>query len=185
MKELGRAVRELRETAGLAREQLAAAAGISEAFLIKIEQDKRGMSPATLVRIAGVLGVDVDELVTRAALLEASNATSAQDRDRATLKAAAANPAIMAGIGWLAFGSVGAVTAAAAAIMVRRAKSRETTELPASASEARQFLIDQIMAMPDEQVVEVVRLANDIKNNAAATAPKMYGYSALGAEPTV
>jgi hypothetical protein len=73
---------------------------------------------------------------------------------------------MVAGIGLLALAPIGAVAAAAAAIIVRRARTGEAPELPHSASEARQFLIDQIQAMPYEQVLEVAGLANDIKNTA-------------------
>ena len=167
MKGLGKAVRELRETVGRDRAQLARAAEISVAFLIKIEQGKRGTSPATLARLASALGVGAQELVTRAALFEASSATTPQEMRQATLKAAAASPAMAVGLGWLALGPVGlpgGIIGAATAALHHASRRPSTTGSPEvlaapriTPSEAREFLIAKIKAMPDEQAVMITQ----------------------------
>lgn len=59
----GKRVRRLREKKGIRQVDLAATAQISWRHLIRIEQDAGGVTKATTVaRLAGALGVDVDEL---------------------------------------------------------------------------------------------------------------------------
>jgi transcriptional regulator with XRE-family HTH domain len=164
VKGLGKAVRELREAAGMSRPKLAAAAGISEAFLIKIEQGNRGTSPKTLPKLATALGVTAQELVTRAALLEASVAETPQEMRQAALRAAAANPALIASVGLLAVPPFGLAAAALAAYATaRRMKATENRNAPHTATitphEARKLLIAEINAMPDDQVVMIIENA--------------------------
>lgn len=163
-KGFGKAVRELRETAGMKRSELAAAAEISEAFLIKIEQGSRGTSPENLTKLAAALGVTPQELVARAALLEASAAETPQEMRQAAFRAAASNPALVAGLGLLAVPPIGlAATALAAYAMARRMKSTENRDAPRIApitpGEARRLLIAEINAMPDDQVVKIIKNA--------------------------
>lgn len=56
---LGVTVRDLRETKGMSRRELACAAGISESYLKKIENGDRNPSLETYQRITEVLDADV------------------------------------------------------------------------------------------------------------------------------
>ncbi len=63
---LGDAIRERREKLGLSQEALADAAGVHVTHLGGVERGVRNPNYATLVRIAGALGVSPGTLVTRA-----------------------------------------------------------------------------------------------------------------------
>ena len=57
------AVRVYRDHRGMTQKQLAGAAGINPIYLSQIERGRRTGSTRTLAAIAGVLGVDLDDLV--------------------------------------------------------------------------------------------------------------------------
>ena len=57
------AVRVYRDHRGMTQKQLAGAAGINPIYLSQIERGRRTGSTRTLVAIAGVLGVDLDDLI--------------------------------------------------------------------------------------------------------------------------
>jgi transcriptional regulator with XRE-family HTH domain len=54
-----------REHRGLTQQQLAGSAGISVPFLSQIERGKRKASVGVLVKIALILQVDVDDLISK------------------------------------------------------------------------------------------------------------------------
>lgn len=55
-------IRDLRERAGLSREQLAERTGHHPASLRNIEGNRKNASAVSLARIAGALGVDLDDI---------------------------------------------------------------------------------------------------------------------------
>lgn len=57
-------VKALRRQAGLRQEDLAAALGVSRQTIIAIENDKYDPSLALAMKLAGLLGLHVDELFT-------------------------------------------------------------------------------------------------------------------------
>lgn len=59
-------VRRLRETAGLSQAELARRAGLSRSLICEIESGRRGITPSTRARIAGVFDVSTDTLATAA-----------------------------------------------------------------------------------------------------------------------
>jgi transcriptional regulator with XRE-family HTH domain len=61
--ELGKRITELRERRGWTQKQLAEKAGFSVAFLSEIENGKRNVSSAKLLRIADELGASLDYLM--------------------------------------------------------------------------------------------------------------------------
>jgi transcriptional regulator with XRE-family HTH domain len=62
---MGMRLKRLREEKGFTQETLAEAAGVPKFSLRNWEQDRRGMSLATAVRVADALGVSLDELAGR------------------------------------------------------------------------------------------------------------------------
>ncbi len=89
MNTLGVAIKEAREAGGLSRAELAEQAGISSVYVEKIEQGSRRPSPAKLAALAKALKVSAAELMTRAALLDASTAPTNDELARRLLRAAA------------------------------------------------------------------------------------------------
>ena len=61
--EIGKRIRQLRETAGYSREQLAEQIEISSRFLADIELGTKGMSFQTLIRLSIVLHTSTDYLL--------------------------------------------------------------------------------------------------------------------------
>ena len=61
---LGARLRDLRETAGMTQEDLATAAGIARATMIRLENGKHAPKLSTLRAIAQVLGTPVENLLT-------------------------------------------------------------------------------------------------------------------------
>lgn len=61
---LGRGIREKRQSLGITQEKLANALGMTPQHISAIEQDKRLPSLQLLVKLAGELGVTVDYLLT-------------------------------------------------------------------------------------------------------------------------
>jgi XRE family transcriptional regulator, fatty acid utilization regulator len=59
---LGRALRELRDKAGLTQEGLAAKVGIGSTYVSQVEHAHRGIRWHTLLRFLDVLGVDLAQL---------------------------------------------------------------------------------------------------------------------------
>ena len=59
----GRAVRRLRTEAGYSQEQLGARAGLHPIQVVAIERGERGVSLATMERLAGALGVYLSALL--------------------------------------------------------------------------------------------------------------------------
>lgn len=57
-------IKALRRQAGLRQEDLAAALGVSRQTIIAIENDKYDPSLALAMKLAGLLGLHVDELFT-------------------------------------------------------------------------------------------------------------------------
>lgn len=65
---LGRLLRRARVTNGYSLRELAAKAGVSAAFINRIELSERGATDDVLKRIAEVLGADADVLVRACAV---------------------------------------------------------------------------------------------------------------------
>lgn len=63
---LGRAVRALRERAGLSQEQLAARCGLHRTYVGGIERGERNVSFSNLLRLASALGVRSSRLLADA-----------------------------------------------------------------------------------------------------------------------
>jgi len=59
----GNPVRVWREYRGLSAAEMARRAGLSRAYVHQVETGKRSLSVAALKRVAGVLNVDLDDLV--------------------------------------------------------------------------------------------------------------------------
>jgi DNA-binding MarR family transcriptional regulator/DNA-binding XRE family transcriptional regulator len=66
---VGARVRRVRTARGLSQRELAAMVGIGAPHLSKLERDEEQPSEALLVRIAGVLGLDPDDLLLQAGLV--------------------------------------------------------------------------------------------------------------------
>jgi len=66
---LGRAVRALREAAGLSQEELAARCGVHRTYLGGIERGERNVSFGNLTRLARALGVETSRLLADAEAL--------------------------------------------------------------------------------------------------------------------
>jgi ribosome-binding protein aMBF1 (putative translation factor) len=64
---LGERIRAAREARGYTQVNLAAAAGISQGYLSQIERDEREPTLSIAARLAGALGVSLDELAGDAA----------------------------------------------------------------------------------------------------------------------
>ena len=62
--EIGKRIKELREENNITREDLAAKAEISTKFLYEIENGKKGLSAATLLKIARALSCSCDYILT-------------------------------------------------------------------------------------------------------------------------
>ncbi len=61
---LGQRIRAAREALGESQVNLAAAAGISQGYLSQLETDEREPTLSIAARIAGVLGISLDELAS-------------------------------------------------------------------------------------------------------------------------
>ena len=61
---LGQKLRTAREARNQTQVQLAAAAGISQGYLSQLEQDEREPTLSIAARLAGVLGLSLDELAS-------------------------------------------------------------------------------------------------------------------------
>ncbi len=59
---VGRRIRELRKSAGMKREDLAAAAGLTESHISRLENAEHSATHMTLTKIAKALGVEVGEI---------------------------------------------------------------------------------------------------------------------------
>ncbi len=82
-KSLGRALRALRERAGLQATALARAADLSQGTLTRLEKDERqGIQLSTACRLAAALGISVDELAAKAGLLDLPDVVSADVKAR-------------------------------------------------------------------------------------------------------
>jgi transcriptional regulator with XRE-family HTH domain len=58
----GDRLRQVRESAGLSREQVAVAVGLTAGAITHYELGNRGPAPDTLARLCGVLGIEVAEV---------------------------------------------------------------------------------------------------------------------------
>jgi transcriptional regulator with XRE-family HTH domain len=72
MPTVGDRIREIREEMQMNQDQLAERAGLSKGFLSDIENNKRNIGSANLLRIANVLGASVDYLL-RGEIAESGN----------------------------------------------------------------------------------------------------------------
>lgn len=61
--EIGRRIRQARETAGLTQEDVAYDAGINLSYYGKLERGLNNPTAATLLRVAAVIGIDPGEIV--------------------------------------------------------------------------------------------------------------------------
>lgn len=68
LKALGRAIRNARDVFGVSQEALAHQAGIDRSHMGKIERGERNVTALNLLRIAGALGVSVEEIFAEAKL---------------------------------------------------------------------------------------------------------------------
>lgn len=64
MEKLGLRVRELRENAGMSQERLAELAEVHRTYISTIERGKQNISLAVIIRLADVLGIDLETLFT-------------------------------------------------------------------------------------------------------------------------
>ncbi|CAO5150863.1 putative HTH cro/C1-type domain-containing protein [Frankia sp. AiPs1] len=87
-----------REAAGLSRAELAHQAGINPLYMDKLEQGARHPSPSKLAALARVVQVSAGELMTRAALLEASTAPTNDELLRRLLRAASTGAGVQAAL---------------------------------------------------------------------------------------
>jgi transcriptional regulator with XRE-family HTH domain len=82
-KSVGRALRALRQKAGLQATALARAADVSQGTLTRLEKDERqGIHLATACRLAVALGVSVDEFAAQAGLLDLPDVVPADVKGR-------------------------------------------------------------------------------------------------------
>lgn len=89
-KSVGRAIRELREEAGISRAALARAAGLDPAAVSHIEKgDRPQLRFTTACQLAKALGVSTDELASRAGLIKGKGSGARPDAKRAALLAGA------------------------------------------------------------------------------------------------
>lgn len=65
LRELGRVVRQIRETKGLSQEQLGFLAGLDRSYVGGIERGERNLSFANLLRLCAGLDVSLVELFQR------------------------------------------------------------------------------------------------------------------------
>lgn len=63
MKKFGEKLHTLRQQRGLTTRELGGLLGVSHTFVIKMEQGQKTPNVAMVVKIAGVFGVTVDQLV--------------------------------------------------------------------------------------------------------------------------
>ena len=78
-----RPTRSLRERAGLQATALARAANLSQGTLTRLEKDERqGIQLSTACRLAAALGISVDELASKAGLLDLPDVVSADVKPR-------------------------------------------------------------------------------------------------------
>ncbi|NUK09489.1 helix-turn-helix transcriptional regulator [Streptomyces lunaelactis] len=169
----GEAIRQLRESAGLSRKELANAAGISLVFLIKVEHGDRGLSPKTLAKIAQALGLTVKELATKIAVLEASAAPTEEAMRRGLMRAAAIGGSTAALIrpligAALPLSPAGVLAAAATAAVVAARRMQKATDhgspeadLPLDIDAVRRELIARVEAMPAEQLAVLIALVEE------------------------
>lgn len=80
-RQLGQAVRELREARGITGEQLAQEAGVDIAHLNRAENHGRNFTLQTLVALAGALNVRTSELVGRAEAIAERDMTNRDTAD--------------------------------------------------------------------------------------------------------
>ncbi|MFF7888980.1 helix-turn-helix domain-containing protein [Streptomyces sp. NPDC020794] len=179
MSRLGEVIKELRRANGLSRDELAVKADISVPFLTKIEQNRRKPSQRSLQRIAEALDTTAQDVTSRAALWEASDAPTGQEMGRRLLRAVAAEaaaataaPAISALAALL--GSPAGLTAVAlmadaASEALQRRKAKEGSVLahgnedkaatPVDPAVLRHTLISRINALTDEQMASLAVLS--------------------------
>jgi transcriptional regulator with XRE-family HTH domain len=70
-----RLLREEREKRGLSMNAVAQRSGLSHSIVSLVERDKRNPTLETLLRIAEAIGIDLGEIITRAAKLAAKKQT--------------------------------------------------------------------------------------------------------------
>lgn len=148
----------------MTRVELAKQADISPVFLGKIEQGAKGPSPATLVRLAGALGMTAVELTSRAALLQAGSAATDEEFRASLMRAIATGGAAAILPGSIVTGLLtGAVTHTA---MRRRERQFAPSDDPArpgggqpAPDDPREELIDLIGDLSDEEVAVMLRTA--------------------------
>lgn len=63
---LGNNIRRYRLRKGLTQEQLSQVSGVSEAYLSKLEAGKRNPTVGVLIKIADILGVEIEKLFQKA-----------------------------------------------------------------------------------------------------------------------
>jgi transcriptional regulator with XRE-family HTH domain len=73
---LGRALRELRDRAGLKQEELAARAGIGATYLSQLENGHRGVRWHSVTRLLAGIGADLHELADAIAEVEQRDSPS-------------------------------------------------------------------------------------------------------------
>ncbi|MGH4009530.1 MAG: helix-turn-helix domain-containing protein [Pseudonocardiaceae bacterium] len=159
----GETIRQLRETAGLGRRELADAADISQVFLSKLEQGERRPSPQTLVKIARALGLSVSDLAAKIAVFEASTAPTKDEMHRSLLRAAAISGGA-AVIGALPL-IPGIATMGAAALAARRkqqAARKVGDESSFDVDELRRELVAKVQDMPADQLTILAALVEDV-----------------------
>ncbi|MGW2585263.1 helix-turn-helix domain-containing protein [Streptomyces virginiae] len=177
----GEAIRQLRESAGLSRKELAKAAEISLVFLIKVEQGDRGLSPKTLTMLAQALGLTVKELATKIAVFEASAAPTEEAMRRGLIRAAAIGGSAVALVrplisAALPLNPAGVLAAAATAAVVAARRIQQATEHDSAAADVpldidvvRRELIARVEAMPAEQLAVLIALVEEAEAEEGTT----------------
>lgn len=111
----GETIKQLRESAGLSRSELAQEAGISQVFLTKLEQGERRPSPRTLVKLAEAMGLSISDLTAKIAIFAACAAPTDDEMRRGLMRAATIGGAAATAHLWPLVGGIAAARASPAA----------------------------------------------------------------------
>lgn len=174
----GETIRQLRESAGLGRRELAQAAQISQVFVNKLEQGERHPSPQTLTKIATALGLTVRDLAAKIAVFEASTAPTNDEMHRRLLRAAAISggAAVLAAAPLVPAGIAVTLTGLAAAGLARRRQqaAHDANDGPwPDVDDVRRELSTRIQVMSADQLVLLAALIQEIWPDPASTGPRL------------
>jgi transcriptional regulator with XRE-family HTH domain len=162
----GEAIRQLREAAGLSREKLAQAAGISAAYINKVEHGTRRPTTDALRKVAEGLKMTVDELTARIAVVDYSAAPSVDEAQRRLLRTAAvgSGATLLAAAPLLPPSVTAAVIAAGVSVIRRRQERTAKSTDDLSIDELRDRLVSRLRQMTPDQLELVAPLIEQISN---------------------